>query len=207
MSRFKALAQRGLVPTSFLFCGMAGVCANLTRQSLTGPEVSLRMGVAAWLGPGHQALCLRPGRTKALLAQAGFPNGFDTVYKIRSGPCAHEREVCQAIAGMFAQAAIRAKVIALERGEFLRRLRTQEPGPLSFAKLAPPDDPQFQVSQYRSDWLEQTRIPTSMDCGAQEKASARACSAVKSRAMPGFAARLKPPDGPVLNRSRGPPRA
>lgn len=111
-------------------------------------------------------------KAKALLTEAGFPNGFEIDFKIPSGRYAQDREVCEAVAGMLAKVGIKAKIIALEGGEFLRQLRTQELGPMSFVGLAPPDDPHFQMSQYRSDWrytfIQNAELDKLIDEGVKE---------------------------------------
>lgn len=111
-------------------------------------------------------------KAKALLTEAGFPNGFEIDFKIPSGRYAQDREVCEAIAGMLAKVGIKARIITLEGGEFLRQLRTQELGPMSFAGLAPPDDPHFQLSQYRSDWrytfIQNAELDKLIDDGVKE---------------------------------------
>jgi len=111
-------------------------------------------------------------KAKALLAEAGHPNGFEIDFKIPSGRYAQDREVCEAIAGMLAKVGIKAKIIALEGGEFLRQLRTQELGPMSYVGLAPPDDPHFQLSQYRSDWrytfIQSPELDKLIDDGVKE---------------------------------------
>lgn len=93
-----------------------------------------------------------PERARAMLAEAGYPDGFDITFKCPSGRYAQDREVCEAVAGMLADVGIRAELILLEPGEFLRQLRTMELAPMYFVGLAPQDDPGFQASQYLSDW-------------------------------------------------------
>jgi peptide/nickel transport system substrate-binding protein len=125
-------------------------------------------------------------KAKALMTEAGYPNGFDIDFKIPSGRYAQDREVCEAIAGMLAKIGIRTKIIALEGGEFLRQLRTQELGPMSFVGLAPPDDPHFQVSQYRSDWrytfIQSAELDKLIDDGVKETDTAKR-AAIYKRAM------------------------
>ena len=93
-----------------------------------------------------------PEKARQLLAEAGYPDGFDIPFKFPSGRYAQDREVSEAIAGMLAEVGVRAEMIALEPGEFLRQLRAQELAPMYFVGLAPQDDPAFQASQYVSDW-------------------------------------------------------
>ncbi|WP_430450095.1 ABC transporter substrate-binding protein [Rhodophyticola sp.] len=93
-----------------------------------------------------------PERAREMLAEAGYPDGFDITFKCPSGRYAQDREVCEAVAGMLAEVGVRAELILLEPGEFLRQLRTMELAPMYFVGLAPQDDPGFQASQYLSDW-------------------------------------------------------
>ncbi len=125
-------------------------------------------------------------KARALLTEAGYPNGFEIDFKIPSGRYAQDREVCEAIAGMLARVGIKAKIIALEGGEFLRQLRSQELGPMSFVGLAPPDDPHFQVSQYRSDWrytfIQSAELDGLIDAGVKETDTVKR-AAIYKRAM------------------------
>lgn len=111
-------------------------------------------------------------RARALLAEAGYPNGFETVLKTPSGRFPQDREVAEACAGMLSRVGIRCRIEALESGEYLRQLRTRELAPVAFLGLAPPDDPDFQVGQYRSDWrysyVQNEEFDRLIDAGRQE---------------------------------------
>jgi len=102
--------------------------------------------------PSLQDYVFDLARARALLAEAGFPNGFETVLKTPSGRFPQDREVAEACVGMLARVGIRCRLETLESGEYLRQLRTRELAPVALIGLAPPDDPDFQVGQYRSDW-------------------------------------------------------
>jgi peptide/nickel transport system substrate-binding protein len=113
-----------------------------------------------------------PARARALLAEAGYPDGFEIQFKFPSGRYAQDREVSESIAGMLAKVGVRARMIPLEAGEFLRQLNTRELGPLTFTGSAPPDDPDFQESVYRSTWrysfVDNKEIDALIDAGARE---------------------------------------
>ncbi|CAH1662357.1 Peptide/nickel transport system substrate-binding protein [Hyphomicrobiales bacterium] len=113
-----------------------------------------------------------PEKAKALLREAGYPDGFEIGFKFPSGRYAQDREVSEAIAGMLAKVGVRAKMVSLEAGEFLRQLRARELQPMAFLGLAPLDDPDFQVAQYRSSWrysyMRNAELDRLIDAGARE---------------------------------------
>ncbi|RVT86532.1 hypothetical protein DXV76_00080 [Rhodobacteraceae bacterium CCMM004] len=93
-----------------------------------------------------------PEKARELLAEAGYPDGFEISFKCPSGRYAQDREVCEAVAGMLADVGVQTNLVLLEPGEFLRQLRTMELAPMYYVGLAPQDDPGFQASQYLSSW-------------------------------------------------------
>lgn len=113
-----------------------------------------------------------PAKAKALLAEAGHPNGFEITFKFPSGRYAQDREVSEAVAGMLAQVGVRTRMTSLEPGEFLRQLRARELQPLAYLGLAPLPDPDFQVAQYRSTWrysyVRNAKLDELIDAGARE---------------------------------------
>jgi peptide/nickel transport system substrate-binding protein len=113
-----------------------------------------------------------PAKAKALLTEAGHPNGIEVTFKFPSGRYAQDREVSEAIAGMLAKSGIRTKMVSLEPGEFLRQLRARELQPMAFVGLAPLEDPDFQVAQYRSTWryayIRNAELDSLVDQGARE---------------------------------------
>lgn len=93
-----------------------------------------------------------PERAKALLAEAGYPDGVEIEFRFPSGRYVQDQEVAMAIAGMLEAVGIRPKLVQLEAGEFLRQLVGQELAPMGYVGLAPADDPDLQMSQYHSSW-------------------------------------------------------
>lgn len=113
-----------------------------------------------------------PAKAKALLAEAGFPDGFSIDFKFPSGRYAQDREVSEAIAGMLNEVGVKTNMIVLEPGEFLRQLRVRELQPMAYLGLAPQDDPDLQVSQYHSTWrysyVQNPELDKLIDAGKQE---------------------------------------
>jgi peptide/nickel transport system substrate-binding protein len=113
-----------------------------------------------------------PAKAKALLAEAGYPDGFQIDFKFPSGRYAQDREVSEAIAGMLGEVGVKTNMIVLEPGEFLRQLREKELQPMAYLGLAPQDDPDLQVSQYHSTWrysyVKNAELDKLIDAGKQE---------------------------------------
>ena len=118
-----------------------------------------------------------PAKARTLLKEAGFPNGFELEFKFPSGRYAQDREVSEAIAGMFQAVGLRLKMTSLEPGEFLRQMVNRQLGAASFGGYAPGDDPDLQVVQYRSDfrysYVQSPAFDALIDAGAQELDPAR----------------------------------
>ncbi|CAH1662881.1 MAG: hypothetical protein KF735_24360 [Chelatococcus sp.] len=128
-----------------------------------------------------------PAKAKALLAEAGFPNGLTITFKFPTGRYAQDREVAEAVAGMLAEVGVKAEMVSLEAGEFLRQLSARELAPMGFVGLAPADDPDLQWAQYRSDWrysyLANPEIDTLIDAGAKEVDPAKRAEIYKKAAQ------------------------
>lgn len=113
-----------------------------------------------------------PEKARKLLAEAGFPDGFDITFKFPTGRYAQDREVAEAISGMLAEVGVRTQMVSLEPGEFLRQLSARELQPMGYVGLAPADDPDLQMTQYRSDWrysyVDNKELDELIDAGGQE---------------------------------------
>ncbi len=69
-----------------------------------------------------------PAKAKQLLADAGFPNGFETTLDAQS----IDKGVAEAISGQLAKVGIQAKVNLMESGTFTTKLLAGELGPLYY---------------------------------------------------------------------------
>jgi peptide/nickel transport system substrate-binding protein len=65
-----------------------------------------------------------PEKAKALLKEAGYPNGFDTTFT--SGHPAGDKLDVQAIAADLARVGIKGKIVELEAGTYVRNLREKK---------------------------------------------------------------------------------
>lgn len=71
-----------------------------------------------------------PGKAKELLAQAGYPNGFDTVVNGPIGKYTADREIVNAVAAQLQQVGIRAKANPMEYSLFAQKLTANQLGPM-----------------------------------------------------------------------------
>ncbi len=80
--------------------------------------------------PSIRAYPYDPERAKKLLAEAGWPEGFETVMATPSGRYIRDREVASAVADMLGKVGIRVRVKVYEWAEYMRMLRTRQLEPL-----------------------------------------------------------------------------
>ncbi len=122
---------------------------------LFGGEASVLQG--QWLTsvvPGFnaeiKAYPYDPAKAKQLLAQAGFPNGFETTFAWTIGATALDKELGQAVAGYFEQVGLKLKQQPLEYATFRTTFRegASKIGPLFQWALLTPPDPEMTLSIY-----------------------------------------------------------
>ena len=63
-----------------------------------------------------------PEKAKALLKEAGYPNGFDLTIHTPVGKYLHDKEVAEAVAGMLSKVGIRANIKTHEWGVYVRSM-------------------------------------------------------------------------------------
>ncbi|MBU8541165.1 ABC transporter substrate-binding protein [Falsiroseomonas tokyonensis] len=80
--------------------------------------------VNGWSEEADRRLPYDPAKARALLAEAGYPNGFSVPFECPTGTY---DEACQAVAGMLARVGIRAQLNIQPNAQFSQRIRRQEP--------------------------------------------------------------------------------
>jgi len=74
-----------------------------------------------------------PAKARRLLAEAGYPNGFDTELLC---PSDNPKEICEAIAAYWSQVGVRAKVKLLDYAAWGRLNNTHKSGPMTMMQMA-----------------------------------------------------------------------
>jgi peptide/nickel transport system substrate-binding protein len=80
--------------------------------------------VNGWSQESDRRTAYNPARSRALLAEAGYPNGFTVPMDC---PVGTYDEACQAVAAMLARVGIRAQLTIHPNAVFSQRVRRQEP--------------------------------------------------------------------------------
>ncbi len=82
-------------------------------ELLHGPWAS------AWMGydPDLQPYPYDPQKAKQLLADAGYPNGFETTFNITNGAFLKDREIGEVVASQLAQVGIKVQLVPTERAK------------------------------------------------------------------------------------------
>lgn len=102
--------------------------------------------------PDMKDYAFDPEKAKSLLAEAGYPDGFEVEFRCPANRYPQGQETCEAISGMLSNVGIKTSITLLESGEFIRQLISREYAPMGILGLGIPDDPSFGLAVYRSDW-------------------------------------------------------
>lgn len=89
-----------------------------------------------------------PERTKRMLTEAGFPNGFEVTFKYPHGRYAQDKEVSEAIAAQLLKVGVRTKQVVLEPGEFLTQLSQLGLRDMFYSGSLPPPDAHYFYTQF-----------------------------------------------------------
>lgn len=92
-----------------------------------------------------------PDKAKELLAEAGYPDGFEVTFKYSSGRYAQDLELGQAIAAQLAEVGINVTQEPLESGTFLTQLLDLELNDISMMGALTAPDAYFMYNQFVTD--------------------------------------------------------
>jgi len=67
-----------------------------------------------------------PARARALLAEAGFPNGFGITLDCPNNRYINDEQICQAIVAMWARVGVRAQLNAMPLGPFFQKIQRED---------------------------------------------------------------------------------
>jgi peptide/nickel transport system substrate-binding protein len=87
---------------------------RVTMRGLSQPTGALvAPQVAGWTEKVHQRFPYDPEASKKLLADAGYPNGFEVDFACPNNRYISDEEICQAITAMWARVGVKAKLRTL----------------------------------------------------------------------------------------------
>jgi peptide/nickel transport system substrate-binding protein len=67
-------------------------------------------------------LAFDPARAKQLLAEAGYPDGFDVTLDCPNNRYVNDERICTALTAMFARVGVRTRLTALPRAQFFQKV-------------------------------------------------------------------------------------
>jgi peptide/nickel transport system substrate-binding protein len=107
-----------------------GINNALLRGKLRPLQGQLATPEAFGFNPNVKMYPYDPGKAKSLLAQAGYPNGFDTVINGPIGKYTADRDIVVAVADQLSKVGIRAKANPMEYGLFVQKLLASQLSPI-----------------------------------------------------------------------------
>jgi peptide/nickel transport system substrate-binding protein len=111
----------------------------------TGAPASWLNPLTFGFNPDLKPVAYDPDRAKKLLAEAGYPNGFDCIFDSPQGRFIKDKELAEAIAGELAKVGIRAQATTYEWGVFTKRMWSHQSSPIILMGWVDPfDDPDAQ---------------------------------------------------------------
>jgi peptide/nickel transport system substrate-binding protein len=100
--------------------------------------------------PDRKPTPYEPEKAIQMLADAGYPDGFEITFKYPAGRYAQDKEAGQAIAAQLAKVGIQTNQEVLEPGTFLDQLVNLELNDLYFGGSLPPPDAHFMFTQFQT---------------------------------------------------------
>jgi len=76
-----------------------------------------------------------PGKSKALLAEAGYPDGFEITMDCPNDRYVNDEKICQAVASMLAKVGVKVKVLAQTKSKYFGKVLAQNNYDTSFYLL------------------------------------------------------------------------
>ena len=108
------------------------------RETLNKTIIGGTGAAAAWINPAMfgqnpdlKPLPYDPERSKRLLAEAGYPNGFTVDFDATEGKFLKDREIAEAVAGQLSKVGITANVKVYEWGLFGKRMFSHQASPIA----------------------------------------------------------------------------
>jgi peptide/nickel transport system substrate-binding protein len=96
---------------------------RVTMRGLSIPAaLMIAPGVHGYSDELDKVAAADPGGAKKLLAEAGYPNGFEFTLDCPNNRYVNDEKVCQAIVSMWAKAGVRAKLNAIPFANFIPKI-------------------------------------------------------------------------------------
>lgn len=102
----------------------------IKSKVMRGASTPAGLLLAPKLGGYNEALNGRlaydPAESKKLLVEAGYPNGFDIQLDCPNNRYVNDEQICQVVAGLFAQVGVNVTLLAQPKSKFFAKLKTHD---------------------------------------------------------------------------------
>lgn len=103
--------------------------------------------------PELTAVPYDPDLARRMLADAGYPDGFQVTFKYPAGRYAQDKEISEAISAMFEEVGVSVNQVVLEPGEWLNQLLTLDLKDMYYGGGLSPTDAHFKMVEFGCDFL------------------------------------------------------
>jgi peptide/nickel transport system substrate-binding protein len=104
----------------------AAIQRTIMRGLSLPASIMVAPGVNGWTKEADAIKPADPEGAKKLLAEAGYPNGFEFTLDCPNNRYVNDEEICQALVGMWARAGMKVKLNAMPFANFIPKIQKHE---------------------------------------------------------------------------------
>lgn len=102
------------------------IVKKVMRGAATPAGLLLAPGLGGFNAKLNTRLPYDPKKAKALLAEAGYPNGFDLQLDCPNDRYVNDEQICQVVAGMLSKVGIKVNLLAQTKSKYFAKLKAHD---------------------------------------------------------------------------------
>ena len=114
-----------------------------TMRGLSQPTGAMLSAPLPWIVAPEKRLPFDRAKAKQLLAEAGYPNGFEVTLDCPNNRYVNDEKICQALAAMWSQIGVVTRVTAMPRANYFPKLEKLDTSLYMLGWGGAPTDPIF----------------------------------------------------------------
>ncbi|HEX8009491.1 MAG TPA: ABC transporter substrate-binding protein [Casimicrobiaceae bacterium] len=99
---------------------------NTTMRGLSKPTGAMLPAPLPWIVEPEKRYAFDRAKAKQLLAEAGYPNGFEVTLDCPNNRYVNDEKICQALAAMWSQIGVTTSVTAMPRATYFPKLEKRD---------------------------------------------------------------------------------